>query len=233
MMKVHIFLILYLVCRADGLGREYALLVGSLNGDVPMMELYSQFYSQLYTGEVLADLLPELPEDFSPSVPSAIFLEGGVWGNGILLVCSWFPHATACYYLDPWSSGPLTWESFQAPNSDKHYSFLPGDSPGIFWALGSWTTTSFANKTWEYRQRPGNNSHHTDGWVEGPELVPAARFQCSVKFSVDNESVFLLIGGEEKEDGSPNDDAGVQVLCKTQNDIFCEYADGTKWDIQK
>ena len=48
-MKVHIFLILYLVCGADGLGKEYALLVGSLAGDVPMMELYSE------DGEVLED----------------------------------------------------------------------------------------------------------------------------------------------------------------------------------
>ena len=64
-MKVHIFLILYLVylvCRVDGLGKEYALLVGSLGGDVPMMELYSEDGD----GDLLADLLPELPEDFTP-----------------------------------------------------------------------------------------------------------------------------------------------------------------------
>ena len=193
-------------------GRDLALLVGKdEDSGSPNIELYSE-------NGLLFSNLPELPKNFTTMLPSAIYLDHD--NGGILVLCSLYYKKTDCYFLDPWDSpGPLSWSPFPEFDSNQHHLFLKSDSPGSFWALGSWTTAQV--KTWFYGQQ--------DGWSEGPELPRETRHQCSVEFKVDGESVYLLIGGEEEH---PPRNASIQVLCKRQNYIFCKHGTGLEWTIQ-
>ena len=207
-----LFLILSLLCWIPCHGRDIALLVGKdEDSGSPNMELYSE-------DGVLLSQLPELPNNFTTMIPSAIYLDYEDWGDVVL--CSLYYMKTDCYFLNNWNHPPLSWSPFPEFDSNQHLSFLHADSPGSFWALGSWTNAQ--SKTWFYKSHVG--------WSEGPDLPHLTRHQCSVKFTVDNESVYLLIGGEEEQ---PPRDAGIQVLCKRQNDIFCRYGTGQEWTIQE
>ena len=207
-----LFLIISLASSIPCHGKDFALLVGKdENSGSPNIELYSE-------DGVLLSQLPELPNNFTTMLPSAIYLDQGDWG--ILVLCSLYYKKTDCYFLNPWDSHqPFSWSPFPEFDSNQHHLFLHSDSPGSFWALGSWTTAQV--KTWFYQQQ--------DGWSEGPKLPRETRHQCSVEFTVDGESVYLLIGGEEEH---PPRNASIQVLCKKQNHIFCKYGTGLEWTIQ-
>ena len=194
-------------------GRDVALLVGKdEESGIPNMELYSE-------DGLLLSQLPELPNNFTTILPSATFLR--LEDRGQLVLCSFYYNKTDCYRLRSWDPRPYSWSTFPEFGTNQHQSFLNHDHPASFWALGSWTNAQ--NKTWLFE-------NPSTGWSEGPELKHLTRLQCSVRFTVDDESVYLLIGGEEEH--PLNNNANIQILCKRQNDIFCQYGTG-EWSIQE